>query len=138
MTENRLGDGVVIYLAFDYFTMSAGETYRDSGDFFRDLLRLMAIRPTVRNQTDIPNILRTAYFEEKDYYQIHQLSTLPNRYQGETSPVSGGTLIFTVPVGKAYTIYPQRQTLPVNEKDGVWELELPAFTQQQMIICEKK
>lgn len=138
VTENRLGNGSVIYLAFDYFTMSARETYRDSGDFFRDLLRILDIRPLVRNRTDIPNILRTAFFEEEDCYQIHQLSTLPNRYQGETMPVDGGSLIFTVPLAEAYTVYPKRRKLAVAEKENAWEVELPAFTQQQIIICKKK
>ncbi len=138
VTENRMGDGTVIYLAFDYFTMSARETYRDSGDFFRDLLRHLDIRPRVCNRTDTPNILRTAFFEEEDCYQIHQLSTLPNRYQGETVPISGGKLVFTVPVGKTCTVYPEHRTLTVTEKEGLWEIELPSFTQQQMIICQKK
>lgn len=137
VTANRLGDGTVLYLAFDYFTMSARETYRDSGDFFKDLLNLLEIRPAVQNNTDIPNVLRTAFFEDEDCYQIHQLSTIPNRYQGETIPVSGGKLSFTVPVGKAWAVYPQRLELTVTKKEETWEVDLPAFTIQQIIICEK-
>ena len=138
LTENHLGKGRVIYLAFDYFTMTARETYRDSGDFFRDLVRLLDIRPSLRNATDTPDILRTAYFEEEDCYQIHQLSTIPNRYQGETLPISGGSIIFTVPIKKACTVYPERRELTVCQKEDTWEVKLPTFTLQQMIICKKE
>lgn len=134
---NRLGQGSVIYLAFDYFTMSARETFRDSADFFGDLLRFLDIRPAVRNRTDTPHLLRTAFFEEEDCFQIHQLSTIPNRYQGETIPVDGGTLAFASPVYEACTVYPEHRKLRVTENRGIWHVELPAFTQQQMIICKK-
>lgn len=137
VTLNQLGDGQVIYLAFDYFTMSASESYRDTADFFRDLLRILNIRPILKNITDTPNVLRTAFFEEDDCYQIHQISTIPNRCHGETLPVSGGKLLFTVPVRRAYTVYPEKQALTVTEKDGCWEVELPVFKLQQLIICEK-
>lgn len=137
ITQNSYGNGTVIYLAFDYFTMSAADTYRDTGDFFCDLLRILDIRPVLCNQTSIPDILRTAFFEEDGYYQIHQISTIPSRYRGETIPVSGGSLVFRKPVTKAHTVYPAEKELPVTQEGDTWVVELPEFELQQIIICEK-
>lgn len=137
VTVNTYGQGQVVYLAYDYFTMSAANTYRDSADFFEDILNILNVQPVMRNETDIPNILRTAFFEEEDCYQIHQISTLPNRYKGETMPVSGGTLILRTPISGACTVYPDKQEIPVIHENDVWKVTLPAFTQQQMILCRK-
>ena len=137
VTINCLGEGSVINLAFDYFTMSQKETYRDTADFFRDLLRILDICPTVKNITDIPDILRTAFFEEDDCYEVHQISTIPNRYHGNTMPVSGGKLLFTKPVSSASVVYPEKMDLDVNRTDEGWEVELPTFESQQFIVCKK-
>lgn len=137
VTINQVGRGSVINLAFDYFTMSQKETFRDTGDFFRDLLKLLDIRPTVKNVTDIPDILRTAFFEEEDCYEVHQISTIPNRYHGNTLPVSGGKLLFTRPVSKASVVYPAKADLTVTKTAEGWEVELPSFESQQFIICKK-
>lgn len=137
VTINQLGKGSVINLAFDYFTMSQKETYRDTADFFRDMLRILDIRPTVKNITDIPDILRTAFFEEEDCYEIHQISTIPNRYRGNTMPVSGGKLLFTKPISGADLVYPGKLELDVVKTDEGWEVELPAFESQQFIVCKK-
>ena len=137
VTINTIGKGQVIRLAFDYFTMSQRETYRDTPDFFRDLLRILDITPVVKNVTDIPDILRTAFFEEEDCYQIHQISTIANRYHGQTLPVSGGKLVFTEAISAAELVYPTKQTLTVTKTDNGWEVELPTFESQQFIICKK-
>lgn len=137
ITLNNAGDGQVLYLAFDYFTMSSAETYRDSADFFRDLLKILDIQPVLCNITSSPNVLRTAFFEEDHCYQIHQISTIPNRYRGEVLPVSGGKLCFRREIKKAYTVYPEKQELSVSEENGTWIVKLPVFTLQQFIICEK-
>ena len=137
MTINWLGEGCVINLAFDYFTMSQKESYRDTADFFRDMLRILDICPTVRNITDIPDILRTAFFEEDDCYEVHQISTIPNRYHGNTMPVSGGKLLFTKPISGASVVYPKKAKLDVVKTDEGWEVELPSFESQQFIVCKK-
>ena len=137
VTINQLGKGSVINLAFDYFTMSQKETYRDTADFFRDMLRILDIRPTVKNITDIPDILRTAFFEEEGCYEIHQISTIPNRYRGNTMPVSGGKLFFTKPISGAALVYPEKVELDVIKTDEGWEVELPSFESQQFIVCKK-
>ena len=117
--------------------MSQRETYRDTPDFFRDLLRILDITPVVQNITDIPDILRTAFFEEDDCYQVHQISTIANRYHGETLPVSGGRLVFTEKVQSAECVYPAKQELPVTKTDDGWEIELPTFESQQFIVIKK-
>lgn len=137
ITLNKVGNGEVIYLAFDYFTMSSAETYRDSADFFRDLLNILDIKPVLKNITSSPNVLRTAFFEEADCYQIHQISTIPNRYKGEVLPLSGGKLCFRKEIKKAYTVYPKKQELSIVKENDAWIVELPIFTLQQLIICEK-
>lgn len=137
VTINCLGKGSVINLAFDYFTMSQKETYRDTADFFRDLLRILDICPTVKNVTDIPDILRTAFFEKDDCYEVHQVSTIPNRYHGNTMPVSGGKLLFTKPISGASVVYPNKAELDVVKTDEGWEVNLPSFESQQFIVCKK-
>lgn len=137
VTIHQLGKGAVINLAFDFFTMSQKETYRDTADFFRDMLRILDIRPTVKNVTDIPDILRTAFFEEEDCYEVHQISTIPNRYRGNTMPVSGGKLLFTKPISDAALVYPNKLALDVVKTDEGWEVELPSFESQQFIVCKK-
>ena len=138
ITLNRVGKGQVIYLAFDFFTMEATEEFRDTNALFTDLLHLLRVETVLKNETDIPGILRTAFFEEDDCYQIHQVSTIPNRYQGEVCPVAGGAVVSRVPVASARLVYPAERKLPVIEEQGTWRVEVPAFTIQQMIILEKQ
>ena len=44
--------------------MAAEESYRAVGDLFKQITEKLNIKPVLRNITDIPNILRTAYFEK--------------------------------------------------------------------------
>lgn len=137
ITLNSVGRGKVVYLAFDYFTMAAAESFRDSAGLFRDLVKILDVRPPVCNRTPYGKVLRTAFFEEEGSYHIHQISTIPNRYRGEALPISGGRLVFTKAVSRAYAVYPQREELAVQSHAGCWEVELPAFELQQFIIVEK-
>lgn len=137
ITMHPYGRGSVMYLAYDFFTMSAQETYRDTASSFQDFLRILEIHPSVWNQTDIPDILRTAYFETDSTYQLHQISAIPSRYHGQVIPVSGGTVHFTCKISRAYLVYPEKKELPVQEKNGSWSVTLPEFTLQQFLVFEK-
>ena len=59
--------------------MAAEESYRAVGDLFKQITEKLNIKPVLRNITDIPNILRTAYFEKDDCYQIHQISLMAHQ-----------------------------------------------------------
>jgi len=137
VTLNQYGNGNVLYLAYDFFTMSAEETYRDTRSSFQDFLRVLKIHPSVWNQTEIPDILRTAYFETDSSYQIHQVSTIPSKYNGQVIPVSGGSVQFQNRISKAYRVYPEYQELQIQEENDLWTVALPEFTLQQFIVFEK-
>ena len=129
--------GEALYLAFDFFTMAQTETFRDSSDCFADLLRIMNFVPVMQNETATPGLIRTAFFETEDGFQIHQISTIPGRNAGETVPVNGGILKTTVPIAGAETVYPEHKELPVRREGACWCIDLPAFSMEQIILCKK-
>lgn len=137
LTINAYGEGTVFYAAFDLFTMAAAETYRQVQPLFHQIYGKLGVRPVIRNVTDIPHILRTAYFETESSYYVHQISTLAHEYKGDFTPISGGKLELTVPVRAAKMVYPEAKELSVTEKDGVYTVELPQVSLQQFIVLEK-
>lgn len=137
LTVNAFGEGLVMYTAFDFFTMAARETYRVTQPLFHQLCENMQLAPVLRNPTDCSSILRTAYFETNACYYVHQISTLPHTYKGDCPPVSGGVLKLTRPVRTAKIIYPQEVQLTVTEENGEWLIELPQFSIQQFLVLEK-
>lgn len=137
LTINQYGSGSVVYTAFDLFTMAAEEIYRATGDLFRQITEKLNIKPVLRNITDIPNILRTAYFEKDDCYQIHQVSLMAHQFKGDVATVSGGVISVSTPVKEAVVIYPEHKTLPITQNGCEWLIQLPDFTIQQFIILKK-
>ena len=137
LTINQYGCGSVVYTAFDLFTMAAEESYRATGDLFRQITEKLNIKPVLRNITDIPNILRTAYFEKDDCYQIHQVSLMAHQFKGDVATVSGGVISVSTPVKEAVVIYPEHKTLPITQNGCEWLIQLPDFTIQQFIILKK-
>lgn len=137
LLSRSFGEGMIIYAAFDFFTMAARETYRLVPELFHQLYQNMELSPVIQNETDIPNILRTAYFETDTCYYVHQISTLAHTYKGETPPVSGGKLRLQKPVKSARLVYPTEQELPVKSEGDHWEILLPQLEIQQFIVIEK-
>lgn len=137
LTVNTYGKGSVIYTAFDFFTMAANETYRHTQPLFHQLIEHLGINPVIRNITEIPNILRTAYFETPEDYYVHQISTLPHTFRGEISPVNGGVIKVTSPISGAKLVYPTELELAVTEKDGAWYVQLPNVEIQQFAVLKK-
>ncbi len=138
LTVNTYGKGTVFYAAFDLFTMAAKETYRQVPDLFHQIYKKLGICPAIQNITNIPNILRTAYFETKNAYYVHQISTLAHEYKGDAAPVSGGKLTLDVPVKSAKLVYPKAQELSVCRDGKTCTVELPEFTLQQFVVLEKE
>ena len=114
--------------------MASTEEYRDTNALFDDLLRLLQVKTVLKNETGIPGILRTAFFEDGGSYQIHQISTVPNRYRGEVFPVSGGIITSQMPVTSARLVYPEEKELQVTKENGVWRIQMPEFEIQQLAI----
>lgn len=129
--------GNVYYMAFDFFTMASMDTFQHPNALFQDLLSMEKIIPVVQNLTDIPDIIRTAYFETDEFYSVHQISMMPKRFHGNTVPVSGGILKLQSPVEEVKLVYPEERILESEVKDGVTTVKLPEFTSQQMILCRK-
>ncbi|MGN0361794.1 MAG: alpha-amylase family protein [Bilifractor sp.] len=137
VTCNSFGKGLALNLAYDYFTMASTGKYRDSYAFFEDLLRILKVAPVMKNETAQKTILRTAFFETEKTYQIHQISTIAGKYNGEAVPVEGGLLRTSIPVRSAAVVYPEKRELSV-EKDGTdYVIRLPELSVQQLIVLEK-
>ena len=134
---NSIEKGRTYYMAFDFFTMASLESFQYPHELFRDLLEMEEITPAVRNRTDLPEAIRTAYFETKDSWIIHQISMVPKRFHGDAYPLSGGTLEITQPVGQIEIVYPETRILETEKQDGKTIVKLPEFTLQQIIICGK-
>lgn len=131
------GKGTAYYMAFDFFTMASQDVFQHPKALFKDLLTMEHITPVVQNITDIPDIIRTAYFENDDHYTIHQVSMMPKSFRGNAAPVSGGTLRIQVPVQEVKLVYPEERVLETETADGITTVKLPTFTSQQIIICRK-
>lgn len=129
--------GNVYYTAFDFFTMATIETFRHPHSLFRDIMEMEHITPVIQNITELPEIIRTAYFETDETYTVHQLSMIPKQFHGNTVPVSGGCIKIQTPVKEAKLVYPEEKTLKVTVEDNVTTVELPDFTIQQMIVLKK-
>ena len=117
--------------------MVTTEKFRNSYPLFQDVLRLLHVTPAMRNRTEIPEILRTAFFETPDTWQIHQVSTLPDHYHGETISVSGGEIRTVLPVTGAEAVYPEKQTLEVEKDKDEFVIKLPPFRLQQFVVLYK-
>ena len=137
LIHNKLGAGSCYYMAFDFFTMVSLETFQYPHDLFYDLITSKQIRPAIRNKTETPDIIRTAYFETADSYIVHQISMIPKQFHGDVFPISGGILELNVPVSKAKLVYPEEQTLEVHSEEKRTRIHLPEFTLQQIIVCKK-
>lgn len=137
LTVNHYGKGKVFYAAFDLFTMAARETYRMVHPLFHQIYKKLQISPVIQNITDIPNIIRTAYFETDSCYYVHQISNLPHEFKGNAAPISGGKLVLTDSVKSAKLVYPSQQELPLSIENNKTVIVLPDFTLQQFIVLEK-
>ena len=130
--------GHTYYMAFDFFTMASQESYQYPHELFQDLLEMEAITPAVQNKTNLPEAIRTAYFETADSYIIHQISMVPKRFHGDAYPLSGGTVEIKAPVKQAELVYPEARILETEYRDGKTIVILPEFTLQQILICRKE
>lgn len=137
LIHHTYGKGSTYYMAFDFFTMASQEVFQHPKALFKDLLAMEDITPAIQNITDIPDIIRTAYFENDNRYVIHQVSMMPKRFHGNAVSVSGGVLRIQAPVSEVRLVYPEEKILRAETVDGVTTVELPAFASQQMIVCRK-
>lgn len=137
LIRKRSGKGSTYYMAFDFFTMASSESFQYPHELFADMIKRERITPAVRNITDTPDLIRTAYFETEDSYIIHQISMLPKRFHGDALPVSGGILELDRKLTRAEQVYPESVLLEYQVKNNKTVISLPDFTLQQMIICKK-
>ena len=135
LVRHPYGKGTSYYFAFDFFTMA--NSFQYPKELFSDLLAMSRLRPVIHNQTEIPDILRTAYFETEDAYLVHQISMMAKQFHGNVSPVNGGILRIQEPVSEAAAVYPFHMELQVEQKDGCSEIRLPDFSIQQIIRVKK-
>lgn len=137
LIRKRSGKGSTYYMAFDFFTMASSESFQYPHELFADMIKRERITPAVRNITDTPDLIRTAYFETEDSYIIHQISMLPKRFHGDALPISGGILELDRKLTRAEQVYPESVLLEYQVKNNKTVISLPDFTLQQMIICKK-
>lgn len=131
------GKGGAYYMAFDFFTMASLESFQYPHELFADLIAMEKLSPALRNITELPEVIRTAYFETDKTYIIHQISMIPKRFHGDAFPVSGGTLELHAPVKHAGLVYPESKSLELHTENGKTVISLPDFTLQQIIVCDK-
>lgn len=131
------GKGGAYYMAFDFFTMASLESFQYPHELFADLIAMEKLSPALRNITELPEVIRTAYFETDKTYIIHQISMIPKRFHGDAFPVSGGTLELHAPVKHARLVYPESKSLELHTENGKTVISLPDFTLQQIIVCDK-
>ncbi len=137
LLHNTVGRGSCYYMAFDFFTMASLESFQHPHSLFSDLIAMEHVVPVLRNHTDTPDIIRTAYFETEDSYIIHQISMIPKSFHGDAFPISGGTLELNKRISEAKLVYPESISLKVNEESDKAFIKLPQFTIQQIIVCKK-
>lgn len=137
LLRQSCGKGSAYYMAFDFFTMASLETFQYPHELFADLVAMEKLSPALRNITELPEVIRTAYFETDSTYIIHQISMIPKRFHGDAFPVSGGTLEIHTPVKHAGLVYPEAKALELHTENGKTVISLPDFTLQQIIVCEK-
>ncbi len=137
LLHRSLEKGNVYYMAFDFFTMATIETFRHPHTLFRDIMRMEQITPVVQNITELPEIIRTAYFETDETYTIHQISVIPKQFHGNAVSVPGGSIKIQLPIKEAKLVYPEERILETTVTDGITTIELPFFSIQQMIVCQK-
>lgn len=137
LLRQNCGKGNAYYMAFDFFTMASLESFQYPHELFADLIAMEKLSPALRNITELPEVIRTAYFETDSTYIIHQISMVPKRFHGNAFPVSGGTLELHTPVKHAGLVYPEPKALELHAENGKTVISLPDFTLQQIIVCEK-
>lgn len=137
LLHNNYGAGSAYYMAFDFFTMASQESFQHPHSLFKDLVTMENIRPALFNNTETPDIIRTAYFETGHSYIVHQISMVPKYFHGDTIPVNGGTLELTGAVSEAELVYPEKKSLEIHTEGDKTIVQLPAFSLQQMIVCKK-
>lgn len=137
LIRKTVGKGSAYYMAFDFFTMASLDSFQYPHELFSDLLKHEKITPAVRNITETPDVIRTAYFETEDSYIIHQISMVPKRFHGDAFLVSGGTLELDRTISQAELVYPECATLEQHMENNKTVISLPAFSLQQIIVCKK-
>lgn len=140
---NKVGSGHVFYCAFDLFTMASKETYQALDELFARLLSLSGVKPLIRNETPLPHILRTAFYERQGAQGkeliVHQISSMARLAHGETPTVNGGKLCVDsarFPVKKAEVVFPQHRELTVENYEDRAEIALPDLDMQQIIVLQ--
>ena len=124
--ENRVGQGRVLTVCFDLFTM-ATEEYLWTRPFFRDVTDTY-FRPRVALDTEYHQSLEFTCYERGNDLIVHELSAMARVTGGDTPEMPGGTLRVALDgrrVTGAEQVYPEHRALTVRTAaDGAAEIDL--------------
>ncbi len=142
IVENQVGEGKVLYTAFNLFDME-NHDFNWLKDFFQGFVEKYIPAPSIRLMTNTPQVCGLVSYEREGEQDIiiHEVSHIAELTKGDAPEVDGGTMRLN-PDYKAWTsaelIYLHRIPLDLVEKDGMIEVALPKLQIHQMIQLKYK
>lgn len=136
LTVHPYSSGQVFYCAFDLFDMAEKGGFNDVDALFGELLDRTEAKFSVRLAHSAPRLVRTGFFRRGGDILVHQLSTLPHAFGGQTAPVPGSVLQVDTAqyaVKSARVVWPNPQELTVKTGNGMAEISLPSLSLGQIV-----
>lgn len=137
LLENRYGDGIVIFAAFDLFQME-NKGFELTRDMFRGILQKTIGHFSIKLKTEYLNILEYVCYERPEAKEliIHEISRMAELAKGDTPEVSGGVLSVPVQfrrIEAAELVYPVKKPLEVCRIGDMQTVTLPELKIHQVI-----
>jgi hypothetical protein len=134
------GKGEVVYASFDLYGMIANEFDWPLEFHFR-LLRSHLNHPPVRVEVNNRRGMGTTFYKKhgKNMLVLHRVNRTILLTKGEVNRLKGGTLILSNEFFRPTTcrqIHPSQQTLKLNKRADMIEIELPDVDVHSVIVLE--
>ena len=140
LVEATHGKGKVIYASFDLYGM-VSKDYQWPLELHYQLLHSYLKKPPLRVQLTNRRGIGTTFYKKRTKNQLilHQINRTVPLLKGDVNPIRGGTLVLDESFFKPTTcrqVHPLQQTLKLDRRRGVAEVELPEVGTQSLIVLE--
>lgn len=135
--ENTVGAGKVFFAAFDLFAME-NKGFQLNADLFRGLLEKSVEHPSIKLETEFPNILGYVGYDrfQDNEFIIHEISRMAEIANGDIPLLDGGTLSVSSEfrnLKAAELVYPEKKPLKICRNGKLQTVKLPGLRIHQVI-----
>lgn len=141
--KNNYGKGQVYYCAFDLFNL-ANKDFPWVNSLFHKIIDCSIDQPAFHLETETPNLIGITGYRRTGNIQIHIVSFLAEKAEGDVAPIYAGRLSIAendFTIHGIRTIYPEHKDLPLHRKNGIVFIDIPKViihTILEVILTDNK